>query len=232
MTLNDQWDANCNCFGFLWLVDCAGEIGGYAIPGTPCDDGDATTGNDTWNTQCTCIGQVMDCAGVPGGTAFLDQCGTCVGGDTGLEANADVDDDGIIACEDNCSTAFNPTQADYDQDGVGDACDNCVWVSNSGQTDANGNGIGDACEAGVGLSEVDGLSGFAVYPNPSRGPVHIKTGDLAVERLQIYSATGELVRDLAYRTMVDLDAHAPGIYTMIALDAEGRPLARVRLIRQ
>ncbi|MBK9514558.1 MAG: hypothetical protein IPO05_13270 [Flavobacteriales bacterium] len=41
-----------------------------ACPGPSCDDGNASTGNDTWNTNCQCVGQVIDCMGVAGGTAL------------------------------------------------------------------------------------------------------------------------------------------------------------------
>ena len=50
--------------------DCNGVPGGSAVPGTPCDDGLATTGNDTWDANCVCIGQLIDCLGVPGGSAL------------------------------------------------------------------------------------------------------------------------------------------------------------------
>ncbi|MBS1582747.1 MAG: hypothetical protein JST66_11160, partial [Bacteroidetes bacterium] len=50
--------------------DCLGVPGGTAQPGTACDDGNAATGNDTWNANCVCVGQTIDCAGVPGGTAL------------------------------------------------------------------------------------------------------------------------------------------------------------------
>jgi hypothetical protein len=30
--------------------------GGTALPGTACNDGLATTGNDTWNSNCQCVG--------------------------------------------------------------------------------------------------------------------------------------------------------------------------------
>ena len=36
--------------------DCLGMIGGTALPGTACDDGNAGTTNDTWNASCVCIG--------------------------------------------------------------------------------------------------------------------------------------------------------------------------------
>ena len=48
--------------------DCLGVSNGLALPGTPCDDGNASTGNDTWNANCACIGVPVDCVGVPGGT--------------------------------------------------------------------------------------------------------------------------------------------------------------------
>ncbi|MBK7103611.1 MAG: hypothetical protein IPH63_17800 [Flavobacteriales bacterium] len=39
--------------------------------------------NPLWNTTCA------DCAGVPNGTAFLDNCNECVGGTTGLDPCTD-----------------------------------------------------------------------------------------------------------------------------------------------
>jgi gliding motility-associated-like protein len=64
-------------------------------PGDACDDGDATTGNDVLDASCTCAGQPIDCAGIAGGTAFLDNCGACVGGNTGLIPCA-ADCDGVF----------------------------------------------------------------------------------------------------------------------------------------
>ncbi|MCB0793509.1 MAG: fibronectin type III domain-containing protein, partial [Flavobacteriales bacterium] len=83
-TGNDAWTVNCTCVG--QVIDCNGVPGGAALPGTACNDGDPNTGNDTWTANCSCVGQVVDCAGVAGGTAFVDNCGTCVGGTTGLSA--------------------------------------------------------------------------------------------------------------------------------------------------
>ncbi|MEZ4739652.1 MAG: hypothetical protein R2818_09970 [Flavobacteriales bacterium] len=40
--------------------------GGSALPGTPCDDGNASTGNDVYQSDCSCEGQVIDCTGVVG----------------------------------------------------------------------------------------------------------------------------------------------------------------------
>jgi hypothetical protein len=53
-------------------------------------------------------GTESDCAGEPGGAAFLDDCGSCVGGHTGL-----------VACDSDC--AGEPAGAAYL-----DACGTCV----------------------------------------------------------------------------------------------------------
>ncbi|MEZ4758958.1 MAG: hypothetical protein R2810_04115 [Flavobacteriales bacterium] len=52
------------------LIDCEGTAGGTALPGTTCDDGLSTTGNDTWDANCNCVGQLIDCEGTAGGTAL------------------------------------------------------------------------------------------------------------------------------------------------------------------
>ena len=53
----------------------------------------------------------------------------------------DLDEDGIIAVEDNCPDTFNPSQSDVDQDGYGDACDICdnanVFVTGNVNGDLN-----------------------------------------------------------------------------------------------
>ena len=50
--------------------DCLGMNNGTALPGTPCDDGNANTGNDVYNANCVCMGVAADCTGAPGGTAL------------------------------------------------------------------------------------------------------------------------------------------------------------------
>ncbi len=47
-----------NCGGNV--VDCEGVMGGSALPGTACDDGDPATTNDTWNIDCDCVGSAPD----------------------------------------------------------------------------------------------------------------------------------------------------------------------------
>ncbi|MBL7981016.1 MAG: T9SS type A sorting domain-containing protein [Flavobacteriales bacterium] len=53
------------------VVDCEGQPGGTALPGSPCDDGIEETTNDVYANDCSCTGE--DCEGVLGGTALPGQ---------------------------------------------------------------------------------------------------------------------------------------------------------------
>ncbi|MGV3638485.1 MAG: T9SS type A sorting domain-containing protein [Flavobacteriales bacterium] len=50
------------------VVDCEGTPDGPALPGTACNDGNDLTTDDTWTSDCTCLG--ADCEGVQGGEAL------------------------------------------------------------------------------------------------------------------------------------------------------------------
>ena len=162
---------------------------------------------------------------------MVDICGTCAGGSTGLTPNSDDDNDGFIYCQDNCSIAFNPDQADFDTDGVGDACDNCAWIANVDQMDSNGNGVGDACESQDGIAELEGAGNMSIFPNPAVDHVLVRcSGD--VRALRYVDISGKLVLQTPYAIRSDVSALATGSYIVFALDAEGRPLARTRFVKQ
>ncbi len=50
--------------------DCIDVCPGQPEPGSPCDDGNPLTGNDTMQNSCICAGVALDCEGTPGGTAL------------------------------------------------------------------------------------------------------------------------------------------------------------------
>jgi hypothetical protein len=215
------------------VFDGLGIANGTALPGTPCDDGNANTGNDTWTSNCQCVGQVVDCAGVPGGSAVIDDCGLCAGGSTGIEPNADSDGDGHLDCVDSCPAAWDPQQGDFDHDGVGDACDNCPWVFNPDQLDSSGNGVGDACSENlVGVEESQWMGGFNLQPNPTSGPVTLQCGINGVHRIRFVDPRGSLVLTVPVQRTIDLSTLPMGVYIALALDPEGRPLAQTRIVRQ
>ena len=233
-TINDVLNANCECAGTPAILDCNNVPNGPALPGTPCDDGNANTGNDTWTSNCNCAGQAMDCDGILGGNAALDDCGVCAGGFTGVIPNEDLDTDGLLACEDNCLTEYNPDQADFDGDGIGDACDNCIWVANEDQSDSDNDGIGDACQAGfnTGIDELSGEGqGMSIWPNPAREHIIVRCDAGVAHMLRIYEPSGRLIEELPFNQQVDISRLATGTYVVFAFDAKGKPLSRVRLVK-
>ncbi len=132
-----------------------------------CNDGCPDDPNKTSPGDCGCgvaEGTCTDCAGVAGGTAFTDGCGTCVGGTTGLtEDTTDTDDDGTLDCNDDCPTDANKTEpgicgcgtpdTDTDSDGTADCNDGCPddpnktapgqCGCNEADTDADNDGTAD-----------------------------------------------------------------------------------------
>ena len=51
---------------------------------------------------------------------------------------ADVDGDGTLNSQDNCTESFNPNQEDFDTDGVGDLCDLCPITKEGAAVDIDG----------------------------------------------------------------------------------------------
>ncbi|MCB0595763.1 MAG: metallophosphoesterase, partial [Phaeodactylibacter sp.] len=79
-TINDVYDANCNCAGTFNTcpgigdddsdgicndVDCnSTDPNAPSLPGDPCDDGDNTTLNDALDGNCNCVGTPTACTGI------------------------------------------------------------------------------------------------------------------------------------------------------------------------
>ena len=227
-TGNDSWTSTCLCVGEHY--DCLGVAGGVALPGSPCDDGNANTVQDAWTSLCQCAGLPLDCAGVPSGTAFIDVCGTCAGGTTGIIPNPDQDLDLVADCLDNCPSLANPLQLDLDEDGVGDLCDNCPWFPNPEQADDDHDGVGNACEE-IGIDELFNVQGLSVHPNPTMGLLRVSADLPLAHEVIVFDPLGSLVLRMPYHPLIDLRSLAQGTYTILVLDAAQRPIGRVRVVR-
>jgi gliding motility-associated-like protein len=70
------WSVNGQTYtssgSYTAVIGCVTEVLNLAIssPGTACDDGNPTTGNDMLDANCNCIGQLIDCLGMTGGTSL------------------------------------------------------------------------------------------------------------------------------------------------------------------
>ena len=70
-----------------WVLNNDDDLPDVYCPAT-CDVNGQNQGSG--ENQC-----IIDCAGVCGGTAAIDTCGECSGGNTNHEADSDVDCNGI-----------------------------------------------------------------------------------------------------------------------------------------
>jgi hypothetical protein len=129
---------NCTASPTVTQLPTAGStlgVGQHTIALTATDESANTAG-----CSFTLVVQALDCAGTPDGTAFLDNCNTCVGGNTGL-----------TACVQDCNGDYGGA-ASIDQCGV---CSggNTGLVPNASCLDCEGvpNGLaqpGTACDDG------------------------------------------------------------------------------------
>jgi hypothetical protein len=176
------------------------------------------------------VGQPVDCAGVINGIAFVDGCGVCAGGTTGIAPNPDQDEDDVLDCVDLCVTVFDPQQGDLDLDGVGDPCDNCPWVNNPTQDDTDGNGVGDACD-GIGIPELHSTPDLVLQPNPTTGSLRLTGIDERAHGILIHDAVGALVLRLTYRPVIDLHQLPAGTYFLMVEARDGELLGKGRVVR-
>ncbi len=162
-------------------TDCLGVVGGTALPGTACNDGNASTANDTWSASCACIGVPVDCLGVPGGTA---QPGTACNDGNACTVNdlwnascqcagtPMVCNDNNVCTSDQCvsGTCVYTPLPDSDGDGICNVLDGCPNAPGSVGSPCDD---GDPCTTNDALNTACICTGTAVPDNDGDGLCNI-----------------------------------------------------------
>ncbi len=139
-------------------TDCAGVVGGSALPGTPCSDGNTCTINDVWNNNCQCTGTPILCSD-------NDPCtvNSCLNGECIFTPLPDTDGDGLCDASDGCPNDPNkttPGNCGCGNPEPGAACN-----------DGNGNTVNDVigsnCECEGQLVDCLGVPGGSALPGSS-----------------------------------------------------------------
>lgn len=135
-----NWDI-CDSNGFnpqIWFFDLPAGTYYYGIVGAFSDENVSITAGP-YSVELTAFSCTPDCNGEYGGTAYLDDCGLCVGGSTGDEpcnlagCTGDFNSDGLVNVADLLLllSGFGCTQgctADLTTDGVVNASDLLVFL--------------------------------------------------------------------------------------------------------
>jgi len=79
---------------YLCYLEDASDTAWEVVAGADCSDGTCTAYVMEFGIFAACV-LVEDCNGDLGGFAYLDNCGECVGGETGNEANYTMDECGL-----------------------------------------------------------------------------------------------------------------------------------------
>ncbi|SFT65960.1 Por secretion system C-terminal sorting domain-containing protein [Lishizhenia tianjinensis] len=142
----------------------------------------------------------LDCFGDVGGTAYLDSCGICVGGNSG-----------ILACIKDCDSLWGGTA-------FVDSCNICA----GGATGVSPVLDPLLCDLGI---DKDDFPSLQLIPNPTQGMVRIEGRDDIELNTKVYDSRGSLVIEAGNKRVIDLTSLAPGVYNFV-LDVEDEVVRR------
>jgi hypothetical protein len=159
-TINDVYDANCNCAGTALPAGCMDvaacnydpnaqfDNGSCAYPGSTCDDLDPNTINDVYDANCLC-------AGTSGVLGCMD----------------------LNACNYNASATFDDGSCLF----IGTACDDGDPNTTNDAIDFTCNCVGVI----IGIQEEVGLNAINVFPNPSQNSFTVVFNSAINEAIQV-----------------------------------------------
>ncbi len=227
------------------VPDCEGVMGGPALPGTTCDDGNADTINDVYQADCSCAGIIDDtgtgdpCITIEVDTNTMYACSgesICVQATVENQGTNDVtayllhtdptpSPDNIVAQGVECEFSL--------ADIAGGETNITYYVSAVASTDDNGNGLPDFGEACFTISS----GGTAVFLDPIvvddtdvfcdevtliTTINYIVTGGLpGFDNTQSYTLSGDVNTTLQAGIISSVEYTDGALYTVTATDGAG-----------
>lgn len=131
----------------------------FCVVGQPCDDNNACTLNDVFQSDCSCAGTAAPDSDNDGLCDPIDPCPN-----TSLN---DSDNDGVCDNIDVC-IGFDDN-VDDDNDGIPDGCDNCI--------DVNNNGICDDVDPDISKVVINEINYRSTYPETNIDFIEIYNDD-------------------------------------------------------
>jgi len=174
---------------------------------------------------------VTDCNGDANGTAFMDGCNICVGGNTGKTKIVNGVPDGFIFLGNEGDTKTLPAKSDVV---YGQGCNFAYLYGVTGSVTINNGTFGDpapgqvkkAYYKGIGvvtsINEQTTASDFNIYPNPAQNQVNIE-GEFRSWTLT--DSKGAFIK-AGTEQVIDVSVLSPGLY-YINVDGEVRKFIKI-----
>ena len=260
-TINDMIDANCNCTGTAIIPGCMNpaacnynplanvEDNSCLFPGSPCDDGNPNTMNDSINPDCICAGILIVEGCMDPNSCTYDSLAnvdnnTCIYPDTPCDDNNpdtfnDVLDSlcncvgtlYVSGCMDPNACNYNPLANIDDQTCIlpGSPCDDNNVMTINDSIDVNCNCVG---------IDITGLNPthfeFSIVPNPAKDLITIEVGTTGLKTIKVFDLQGKvlLLKSFqGYTELIDCSQLANGSYIVELSNNDGKKIKKLLVQR-
>lgn len=262
-TINDSTDANCNCTGQLFtpIPGCMNpaacnynplanvEDNSCLFPGSPCDDGNPNTMNDSINPDCICAGILIVEGCMDPNSCTYDSLAnvdnnTCIYPDTPCDDNNpdtfnDVLDSlcncvgtlYVSGCMDPNACNYNPLANIDDQTCIlpGSPCDDGNVMTINDSIDVNCNCVG---------IDITGLNPthfeFSIVPNPAKDLITIEVGTAGLKTIKVFDLQGKVLLLKSFQgftELLDCSQLANGSYIVELSNNDGKKIKKLLVQR-
>ncbi|MFM6964128.1 MAG: T9SS type A sorting domain-containing protein, partial [Sphingomonadales bacterium] len=260
-TINDMIDANCNCTGTAIIPGCMNpaacnynplanvEDNSCLFPGSPCNDGNPNTMNDSINPDCICAGILIVEGCMDPNSCTYDSLAnvdnnTCIYPDTPCDDNNpdtfnDVLDSlcncvgtlYVSGCMDPNACNYNPLANIDDQTCIlpGSPCDDGNVMTINDSIDVNCNCVG---------IDITGLNPthfeFSIVPNPAKDLITIEVGTAGLKTIKVFDLQGKVLLLKSFQgftELLDCSQLANGSYIVELSNNDGKKIKKLLVQR-
>jgi hypothetical protein len=260
-TINDMIDANCNCTGTAIIPGCMNpaacnynplanvEDNSCLFPGSPCNDGNPNTMNDSINPDCICAGILIVEGCMDPNSCTYDSLAnvdnnTCIYPDTPCDDNNpdtfnDVLDSlcncvgtlYVSGCMDPNACNYNPLANIDDQTCIlpGSTCDDGNVMTINDSIDVNCNCVG---------IDITGLNPthfeFSIVPNPAKDLITIEVGTAGLKTIKVFDLQGKVLLLKSFQgftELLDCSQLANGSYIVELSNNDGKKIKKLLVQR-
>lgn len=256
-TINDMIDANCNCTGTAIIPGCMNpaacnynplanvEDNSCLFPGSPCDDGNPNTMNDSINPDCICAGILIVEGCMDPNSCTYDSLAnvdnnTCIYPDTPCDDNNPDTFNDVLDSLCNCvgtlyvSGCMDPNACNYNP--LANIDDQTCILPGSPCNDGNVMTINDSIDINCNCVGIDitGLSEnhfeFNLNPNPAKDLITIEVSTVGLKTMKVIDLQGKVLMVKSFQgfsELLDCSQLANGSYIVEISNHEGKKIKKL-----